>query len=194
MSRDSMSSSEGQGVNPKAARFWPILLILFLTDCTTKQMAEERLTNAEPLSVLGDMLRFTLAYNPGAAFSISLGEYSRWSLTALTIVILAILLRLYRDARPADTPLVVGLGLLVGGALGNLVDRVRSPRGVVDFIDVGVGDSRFWIFNIADMGILFGALMLSVLVWKREGWLSPPLDARGDVASPVSPDGQPTAE
>ena len=54
------------------------------------------------------------------------------------------------------------------GALGNLLDRIRSPRGVVDFIDVGIGDLRFWTFNLADVGITCGAVLL-VLAFQRAG-------------------------
>ena len=59
------------------------------------------------------------------------------------------------------------LALIAGGALGNLLDRLRSVRGVVDFIDVGIGDSRFWTFNVADSGVTCGAILLMLVLWSR---------------------------
>jgi signal peptidase II len=53
--------------------------------------------------------------------------------------------------------------------VGNLIDRVRSGRGVVDFIDIGVGNTRFWTFNVADSAITIGAILLAVTLWRAEG-------------------------
>jgi signal peptidase II len=63
---------------------------------------------------------------------------------------------------------VVALALVTGGAVGNLLDRLRSPRGVVDFIDIGVGDIRFWTFNVADVGVSIGAVLLAVVLLQQE--------------------------
>ena len=60
------------------------------------------------------------------------------------------------------------LALLSAGALGNLIDRLRHAKGVVDFIDVGTAEWRFWTFNVADMGVSIGAVLLAYLLW-REG-------------------------
>ena len=118
-----------------------------------------------PHRIIGDVVRFTLAYNPGAAFSMSLGVYSRYIFGAFAIIALVVLWRLYRmtgtGARSGDTTRIVALGLAWGGAAGNLIDRFRSPHGVVDFIDIGVGDVRFWTFNVADSAVTVGALMLA---------------------------------
>ncbi|HEX7024749.1 MAG TPA: signal peptidase II, partial [Gemmatimonadales bacterium] len=62
----------------------------------------------------------------------------------------------------------VALALVAGGAMGNLLDRVRSPLGVVDFIDVGIGDTRFWTFNLADLGVTAGALLLAAVLWRDD--------------------------
>ena len=55
-----------------------------------------------------------------------------------------------------------------GGAAGNLIDRFRSPRGVVDFIDIGVGDVRFWTFNVADSAVTVGAILLALVLWHED--------------------------
>jgi signal peptidase II len=155
-------------VSPKAATFWPIAAAVFVTDCTTKQLAVEHLSPAySPHDIIGSIVRFTLAFNPGAAFSMSLGGASRWGFTLAAIVALGVLSVVYRGARHDDVPQSVAIALIAGGALGNLADRLRSAQGVVDFIDVGVGDVRFWTFNIADMGVTCGAALLVWVLWQR---------------------------
>jgi signal peptidase II len=57
--------------------------------------------------------------------------------------------------------------MITGGAIGNLADRLRSPRGVVDFIDMGLGDYRFWTFNVADVGVTIGASLLLYTLLRR---------------------------
>lgn len=136
-------------------------------DVISKWLAERHLPLHVPQQVIGDYLRWTLAYNPGAAFSMSLGSYQRYIFGAFAVIALVVLWRIYRDGEPGRVR-ALALGLAWGGAFGNLVDRVRSPRGVVDFIDVGIGTHRFWIFNVADSGVSVGAVLLA-LVLLREG-------------------------
>ncbi len=118
-----------------------------------------------PHRIIGDFVRFTLAYNPGAAFSMSLGAYSRFIFGGFAIIALVVLWRLYKmtgtGARAGDVTRIIALGLAFGGAAGNLVDRFRSPQGVVDFIDIGLRDVRFWTFNVADSAVTVGALILA---------------------------------
>lgn len=154
---------------PKARLFWPLALTVLCADCATKRAAVEHLESGPgSQEVLGDFIRFTLAYNPGAAMGLPLGGSARWFLIAMTFGVLAMLVVLYRRAAPEDWRFGAAIALLIGGALGNLVDRLRSARGVVDFIDVGVGDSRFWVFNIADVGVTVGAAILGFLLWHRD--------------------------
>jgi signal peptidase II len=148
--------------SPKARFLASTALAVLVLDVITKHLADTRLTFHMPHQVIGDFLRFTLSYNTGAAFGISLGG-SRWIYVGLTVVILFTLWGMYRDADDGDRWQATALGLIVGGALGNLYDRVRWDRGVVDFIDVGIGDSRFWTFNIADSGISVGATLMVLL-------------------------------
>jgi len=163
----------------KARQFWPLLLVLVLTDCATKRLARERLAPAHvPHRVVGNVVRLTLTYNRGAAFGIDAGPRGRWVLAGLTMGILAWLAAMYRYAEPRDRRLVTALALLVGGAVGNLVDRVYSPRGVVDFIDLGIGDARFWTFNIADVGISAGAVLLAITLWHRRHVPAAPIAPR----------------
>ena len=150
--------------------FWPVLLGLLALDCTTKEIAVDHLSPAHvPHSVIGDVVRFTLAYNPDAAMGLSLGAYSRAGFILLAGVMLCGLVLYYRKL-PADNNGVtaVALALIGGGAAGNLLDRLRSSRGVVDFIDIGVGDIRFWTFNLADAGVFCGAMLLLLVLSRAE--------------------------
>lgn len=125
-----------------------------------------------PHPVLGEWLRWTLVYNPGAAFGLYLGPWSRWIFIVLSLVALVVLWSLYRSSAVEARLRVWSLAAVAGGAIGNLVDRLRSPRGVVDFIDVGVGDWRWPTFNVADMAVSLGALTLAVVLWREDSVLA----------------------
>jgi signal peptidase II len=152
-----------------ASLFWPILLVIAVVDVITKAAAERLLVpRGIPHEVLGNTLRFTLVYNPGAAFGLNLGPQSRWIFAGLTLVALVILGRLYGSTRPGHAARVVALALVCAGAIGNLLDRMRSFFGVVDFIDVGVGDARWPTFNVADMAVSVGAGLLAWVLWQED--------------------------
>jgi signal peptidase II len=157
-------------VSPKARRFWPLFAVVLLTDCATKRVAELHLVPAHvPHEFLGEVVRLTLAYNPGAAMSVSLGAHSRVGLSLLALGALVVMAYLYRRTAPGDRQAAAGLALIAAGALGNLIDRLRSARGVVDFIDVGLGGWRFWTFNVADMAIAMGAVVLVMAMHRALG-------------------------
>lgn len=157
-------------MSPKARWFWPLAIALLVTDCATKRAVEERLDVGVPRPIVGETVRFTLSYNTNAAMGFSLGGDSRrLVLSALAVAALLVLGVLYHRTRPSDRLRVIGVALVAGGALGNLLDRLRSAAGVVDFIDVGVRDVRFWTFNVADMGITIGAVMLMLALGRWGG-------------------------
>lgn len=149
--------------------FWGPAISVVVLDIITKWLAETNLFPPHvPHRVIGDVVRFTLAYNPGAAFSMSLGEYSRLIFGGFAVIALVILWRLYRESAPTDRLRPLALGLAWGGAAGNLIDRVRSSHGVVDFIDIGIGTTRFWTFNVADSAVTVGAVMLGWVLLKED--------------------------
>jgi signal peptidase II len=152
--------------------FWPILLAVVASDIATKWLAVEKLSDPQgmPHEVFGEFVRFTLVYNPGAAFGLNVGDAntSRWVFTALTIGALLILGRLYTSTRTGDRTRVLALALVCGGALGNLIDRLRHERGVVDFLDIGFGAARWPTFNIADMAVSSGAFLLAIVLWAED--------------------------
>ena len=148
--------------------FWGAAATVLACDIVTKQLAERLLTLHVPQSVIGEVVRFTLAYNPGAAFSMHLGPASRLVFSAIAVVALGILWHLHRTGGPEETVKSLALGLAWGGAAGNLVDRLRSAAGVVDFIDIGVGTVRFWTFNVADSGVTVGAVTLGFILLRED--------------------------
>jgi signal peptidase II len=147
--------------------FWSLFTGIVATDVVTKRLAEQGLRLHVPHDVVGEWVRLTLTYNTGAAMDLSLGDASRVVFGVVASFMLVIIFRMYRRTPPHDGTQAVALALIAAGALGNLIDRLRSPRGVVDFIDVGVGDWRFWTFNVADMGVTLGAVMLATLLLRR---------------------------
>jgi signal peptidase II len=148
-------------------RFTSVILVLaavvLLVDQATKAWALARLTPGEPVDLVGSWIRLNLIRNPGAAFS--LGEGSTW---VLTVVSIAIVVWVVTAARRVGTmQWAVALGFLLGGALGNIVDRLlREPgpgRGhVVDFIDY----FGLFIGNAADVAIVGAAGYIMVLAFR----------------------------
>jgi len=154
---------------PKSRWFWPILGTLILADCSTKELVATALSgNPGPHPLMGEWLRVTLAYNPGAAMNLSFGGASRAVFGGFAVAAILALLLLYRRTAPEARLRAAALALVAGGAMGNLLDRLRSPLGVVDFIDVGIGDVRFWTFNVADVGVTVGAVLLAMVLWRDE--------------------------
>jgi signal peptidase II len=149
--------------------FWTAAVVTIILDVVTKALAVRHLQPERvPHRIIGDVVRFTLAFNPGAAFSMWLGPHSRYIFGTFAVVALVILYRLYQTSTPNDRLRVLALGLAWGGAAGNLLDRFQSSLGVVDFIDIGVGDVRFWTFNVADSAVTIGALMLAWVLWRED--------------------------
>ena len=118
-----------------------------------------------PQQLIGSFLQIIRGENRGGLFGIVQG--SAPLLAALSIgVILALVIFHEREREAHVTALTVGVGLLIGGAIGNFIDRLVFGY-VLDFIDVGVGSLRFWTFNVADAGISFGILILLVdTLWR----------------------------
>lgn len=153
---------------PKARLFWPIFVVWLVLDLVTKQWALDSLQPpGMPHEVLGEYLRWTLAFNRGAAMGMHLGEWSRPFFTVVGVVMLGVLYWLYRTTAPADRLRAAIIAFVMAGALGNLIERIRFGQ-ITDFIDVGVGTVRFWTFNVADMGITCGAIALALILGKEE--------------------------
>lgn len=163
--------------SPRDRIFASVALGILAGDIASKRIAESRLPLHVPQDVIGDWVRWTLTYNTGAAMNMSLGGWSRVVFSVLALVMIVIIMRMWRGLPPSSTWQSASLAMIVAGATGNLIDRVRSARGVVDFIDVGIGASRFWTFNVADSGVTCGAVILAILTWREphhDGPAAPP--------------------
>lgn len=154
--------------SPNGRVFWSAAAFVVALDVWSKSMAVRHLTLHVPYSVFGDWMRFTLAYNPGAAFSMSLGPMSRVVFGSFAFIALIVLWRLERGTGPGEGMKALALGLAWGGACGNLIDRFKSPQGVVDFIDVGTTSWRFWTFNVADSAVTVGAILLGLVLLEED--------------------------
>ncbi len=149
---------------PRSRRRMRLLLtvagVVLALDVVTKVLAVHLLTPGQPVSIIGDTVTWTLVRNSGAAFSMATGY--TWVLTLIAAgVVVGII---WMGRRLVSPWWALGLGMILGGALGNLVDRFfRSPgplRGhVVDFLSIG-----WWpVFNVADPAVVGGAILLVVL-------------------------------
>ena len=147
--------------------FAGIILAVIVLDRVTKLIAEARLPRYLGVPVLGDVLNLQLVYNRGAAFGIHVGDYSRWVFMALTVVALVVLASMARHTKTGDGPRFYAIAAVMAGAAGNLIDRVRSGRGVVDFLDVTIGPLHWPTFNVADMAISCGAVALALALWSE---------------------------
>lgn len=163
-----MSSALPTESNARDRVFWSSLGLVAIADIVTKRWAESALTLHYPEEVVGHWLRWTLTYNTGAAMNLSVGSASRVVFSVIAVLMLGYLFYLYRQAHRSEKATPLALGLIAAGALGNLLDRLRHTKGVVDFIDVGTMDWRFWTFNVADMGVTVGAVLLALMMWREE--------------------------
>ncbi len=157
--------------------FWTAAFVVVVLDLITKLIAEATLLRTPGVSVFGDWFQLRLVYNPGAAFGLHLGPYSRWIFFTIALVAVFVLHRMSRGSPAGDWFRQLALGLVAGGAAGNLVDRIRSSRGVVDFFDVGVGALRWPTFNVADIAVSCGAIALVISMWREDSQRAQPESA-----------------
>ena len=144
---------------PQLKWLW-LSLGVVIADQITKQIAEAQLTLHQPLNVM-PYFDWYLTYNTGAAFSLlaDAGGWQRWFFTIIAIVVSAVIVQWIRKLPPEDTLTGLSLGLILGGAIGNLIDRILLGH-VIDYIQVWLGSYPFPAFNIADAAISVGAALL----------------------------------
>ncbi len=167
-----------------------VALVLLVADLATKAWALRALGDGRQLELLGGLVPLTLAFNTGAAFGLTIGDDPRWIFVPVTLVAVAFLVTLLVQARPGDELRSLASALVLAGALGNLYDRVRWDRGVVDFIGpIDLGFMLWPIFNVADMAITVGAILLAIAFWREETSRDRTADGAEDPAQPVQSSG-----
>lgn len=131
--------------------------VTIAVDQSTKFVVQSAMTRGVPVDVLGDFFRLTYIHNPGAAFGLNLGSPLLHAI--VSIAALGVLVYLYRTLEPGEQLLRYGLSLVLGGAVGNIIDRIYLHE-VVDFFDFGFGQLRWPIFNFADSFVTVGVFLL----------------------------------
>jgi signal peptidase II len=155
---------------------WGLAALVVVLDWLTKRWAIAVLAPREPIALLGDFLRLTFTRNTGVAFGL-LADL-RLPLGWVSVLALVFVLWLALRSGTRDRVRATALGLILGGAVGNLIDRVRWGS-VVDFVDLGIGSLRWPVFNLADSAITVGVLL----------WAGQILFRRAPHPEEASPDG-----
>lgn len=148
--------------NRSNALSWLLLsLAILVADQITKWIVLQHFQLHESMPVIAGLLNWTLAYNEGAAFSFlsDAGGWQRWFFTVLAIVVSIVLLTWLKRTPRSDWRTALPLSLVLGGAVGNVIDRIRFGH-VVDFVDFYYNDWHFPAFNVADSAISVGAVLL----------------------------------
>ena len=142
-----------------------VAVLVFAIDRVTKTWVSENIPLGTARPVIGDYVRIVHAQNTGAAFGL-LPERTTL-LSVLSVVAVLAIVYYYRQIASNSSLVSATLGMQLGGAFGNLLDRITQGY-VVDFVDVGVGDIRFWAFNVADSSIVVGIILVTAALWYEE--------------------------
>lgn len=143
---------------------FPAFVSLVL-DRVTKILAERTLAYSAPEEVLGQYLRLVLWYNHGAAFGLSFG--GKWVHVVLSLVAMGVVAYLVWRTPREHSAMLVGFALILGGAAGNLWDRLVAGK-VTDFIDVGIGSLRWPTFNVADASVVVGVALILMASYQTD--------------------------
>ena len=144
-------------------RLYLLTIVVIVLDQISKMWVKQNLALWETWDILGSFLRFSHVKNPGIAFGISVGDFSMLVIF-LSFAATILIAYLHWQERNSHPLIVNGFGLILGGAIGNLIDRSyiffsKTYEGVVDFIDVGAGGFRWYTFNIADSAVTVGVIL-----------------------------------
>jgi len=147
---------------PHWGTFLGLAAVVVALDQLTKAWLTSFLAPGQSVDVVGDLIRLVHSRNAGGLFGFLQGQALPFALVSMVVVALIVV---YHARSRRNAYLSTTLGLLLGGALGNLTDRIRLGY-VVDFVDAGLGDLRWYTFNVADTAISFAILLLiAASVW-----------------------------
>jgi len=153
---------EGEHRRPHWGTFLGLAAVVVVLDQLAKAWLTSFLGPGQSVDVVGDLIRLVHSRNAGGLFGFLQGLALPFALVSMVVVGLIVL---YHARSGRNAYLSTTLGLLLGGALGNLTDRIRLGY-VVDFVDAGIGDLRWYTFNVADAAISFAILLLlAAAVW-----------------------------
>lgn len=164
---------------PRAGIFWWVAISIIVADQITKALVNNAVGYFESKTIIPGFLDLAHVRNEGVAFGLfnSMDLQNKWIFTTfLALLALAGITIYARQIRPSERLARLGLSMILGGAIGNLIDRVRQGY-VLDFVDVYFGDWHFWAFNVADAAVFIGAVLVFVDL----------LLLRSHVSDPVSP-------
>jgi signal peptidase II len=166
---------------------WVLVFTAFVValDQITKLAIKDRFYLGQSIEILGDVLRFTYIQNPGMAFGIRFGGKLFFTIFAsiASVIILIYLFRMRRERFHSR----LSLALILGGAIGNLIDRFAYGE-VIDFIDVGIKNTRWPVFNVADSAVTIGMIILVSLVLFEGHKEEAPARAKFPVQPPAPSD------
>jgi signal peptidase II len=154
--------------SPAWAAFGGLAAVVVVVDQLTKAWIVATLAPGASMQVLGDLVRIVHGQNSGALFGLFRDNALLFGLVSIAVVAIIVV---YHARSGRSLYLSVALGLLLGGALGNMTDRLRIGY-VVDFVDAGIGNLRFYTFNVADSAISLAVLLL-LLVAVRPSLAGP---------------------
>lgn len=153
----------------KAKRMIVLICVLFSTvgcDQATKSVAQSHLRASPSISFLNDVVRLQYAENPGAFLGLGAGLSEtayHWVFPVVAaLVLVGLLLFALRASQTMPFVLLVAFALFLGGGISNLIDRLVHDGRVVDFMNVGLGSLRTGIFNVADMALMAGVILIAL--------------------------------
>lgn len=151
---------------PRILLIGALALVVYTADRFTKSWVVANIPLNEARDIVDGWARIANVRNTGAAFGLLPERTS--ALSILSLVAVLVILYYYRGIAARSVPIAATLGMQLGGAAGNLVDRMGQGY-VTDFIDVGIPDGwRFWAFNVADSSIVVGIFVVTFLLWLEE--------------------------
>src|SRR5438105_11463782 len=154
------TQAQGTGSFPlRGLLFLGLAALVVVVDQIAKRVAEDRLRNERSVPVIDDLLRLTYVQNRGAAFGLLQDQTTFFVFVGLLVI--GVIAASYRYLPRSGFRLHLALGLQLGGAIGNLLDRIRQGY-VVDFVDFGYRSNWWPVFNVADSAIVVGVALLAL--------------------------------
>ncbi len=145
--------------------YYVIAVVMIIIDQWTKYLVIENMTIGESIPIIDNIFYFTSHRNPGAAWGILQGQM--WFFYIITLIVVGIIVYYIERYAKTNRLLGISLGLVLGGAIGNLIDRVRFQE-VVDFVDVYIFSYDYPIFNVADSSLVIGVILIGIITLLEE--------------------------